>query len=135
MVAAGRQDGVTLVVAAGERPLAVVGAELDGLAVAGRFGDHGEGPVDTAAVLDQVGEQLNHDAAGGGGGGHRFGPGLALAQPGRAGLPELLELLVAGDATVARVIHDHIDRPGTLDTVRVAALHGPDEGANRIGES
>jgi hypothetical protein len=42
--------------------------------------------------------------------------------------------LVVGDAALARVIDDHLDRPGTLDAVEVAALHGPDEGAHRIGQ-
>lgn len=134
MLRAGGQNRVALVVAAGQGPLAVVGAELDRLAVAGRFGDHGEGPGDAAAVLDQVGEQLDHDAAGGGGGGHRFGSGLAFAQPGRAGLHEVLELLVAGDATVTRVMHNHVDRPGPSIPCGSPPSTGPDEGANRVGQ-
>lgn len=120
--------------AAGQGPLAVVGAELDRLAIIGWFSDHGKGPVDAVAVLDQVDQQLDHDPAAGCGGRHRLGPSLTLAQPGRAGLHEPLEMLVAGDAALARVVHDHLDRPGTLDAVRVAALHGPDEGAHRIGQ-
>jgi hypothetical protein len=117
-----------------EWPLARVRAKHDGLVV-GRLGDDRHRPGQSAVLVVDVRDQLDHSSRADGGRSDSFGTGVHAVQPRPTLAHELVEVPVAANLARVRVVDDHLTGPGVLERMRVTVAQRRQVLRNRVGLS